>query len=149
MTQKENQSEKCFSSLNDISELERIRTFVSDCAKKFGFSDDISYKISLAVDEACTNLIKYTFNSSKNKDIKIKITCKNNDLLEIYIYDKSEPFNPLLINSPDMNEYLKSYKKGGLGIYIMKLIMDDIEYIPRSQNNMYNTLILKKKLDKK
>jgi serine/threonine-protein kinase RsbW len=145
MQSKENK-EQCFCTLSSASELEKIRNFVSDCARKFGFDDKISYTIALAVDEACSNLIKYAFKMENNKEIQVKIKATINNFFEISISDEAEPFDPLQISSPNMTEYFKSFRKGGLGIHIMKLIMDDISYIPRSDKNKWNTLILKKQL---
>lgn len=143
--QAQNKKEMCYYSINNSSELENIRTFVINCAESFGFDYKESHKIALAVDEACSNLIKYAFKEDQNKDIEVKIEVKNN-VLNVSIYDDAEPFNPLTIPSPDMNEYFKKFKKGGLGIHIMKLVMDEISYKPKSKTNKKNILLLKKQI---
>jgi serine/threonine-protein kinase RsbW len=129
----------------NFGELAKVRDFVSSNALAFGFDADIAYKLSLAIDEACTNLIRYAYNLENARKICIKIETDQNQYI-ISILDDGEPFNPLEIPSPDMNEYLKEYKRGGLGIHIMKSIMDKIEYYPALGNNSYNTLKLIKSI---
>ena len=138
-----NNSEKHICVKSQHSELDRIRKFVQLEAKNFGFNDKISYQISLAVDEACTNLINYAYDKKNDKDICIKLD-KNTEEIIIKIYDEGEPFDPSRAESPNMKEYRKKMKRGGLGIHIIKLVMDKINYYP-SENNK-NILELRKKI---
>lgn len=114
-----------------------VREFVSAAAREFGFSDEEVSKIALAVDEACTNIIKhaYKFDSSKRITITIK---PGNGAFEVSIVDTGNKFNPAEIQSPDMKEYLKHYRQGGLGVYLMKRLMDKVEYDiePGKQNEV-------------
>lgn len=129
----------------DFKNLEKIRKLVKGCAINSGFTEDESDKIALAVDEACTNLIRYSFNFDKKNKITISV---NNDekYFIVNIIDAGKPFNPLDVPKPNMKEYLQNYKKGGLGIFLIRSVVDEIEYIPSNHNNPHNTLILKKLL---
>jgi serine/threonine-protein kinase RsbW len=142
----ESNKEKCFCTISSSAELVNIRNFVVKFAKGFGFDDKVSHNIALAVDEACSNLIKYAFNLDSTKDIQVSIDSSDKNQLVVKIEDDALPFNPLDMTSPDMEQYFKSFKKGGLGIHIMKLVMDEIDYIPKSLTNPNNTLLLKKQL---
>lgn len=138
----------CTETIRDFSELERIRNMVNSCAQKYGFDEKTSFKMALAVDEACSNLIKYTIlPADDDKYIQIQISQKS-DMMQIIIFDEAEAFDPNQIDAPNMSDYFKEYRKGGLGIHLIKLIMDDISYIPRSKENNFNTLILSKKIIK-
>ncbi len=139
-------SEKCLCTISSSSELEKVRNFVSNGATKFGFGMKESYNISLAVDEACSNLIKYAVTYGGVREIQVRLISSEENIFIVAISDDTKPFNPLPIESPDMAEYFKKLKKGGLGIHIMKLVMDEIEYIPKSQSQDRNILILKKYL---
>ncbi len=130
----------------DLAELERIRSYIFERAQEFGFSSDIAQKISLAVDEACSNLIKHAFNKDNQKKICMEIVAEDKQFT-INIMDDGAPFNPLEVAAPDMNEYFKQFKRGGLGIHIMRLIMDEISYRPQSDSNPKNCLCLKKYLN--
>jgi serine/threonine-protein kinase RsbW len=107
--------------------LREVREFVSTIARQFGFSDDDINKIVLAVDEACTNIIKHAYGYRKNHTIKLSIHTQGT-AFEVTICDHGRPFDPAGIPQPNMKEYLSHFKKGGLGMYLMKTVMDKVEY---------------------
>jgi serine/threonine-protein kinase RsbW len=140
-------NKKSITSVSDFAELERIRDFVRCSAMKFGFAEDEAQKISLAVDEAVSNLIKHAFHLDSEKQIKIEVESRNN-WFTVNILDDGKPFNPLEVDTPNMIEYLKNYEKGGLGIHIMKLVMDKIDYVPsHARGDSRNILRLSKQLN--
>ena len=108
--------------------LELIRGFVAKVAEKVGFcTDDIS-KIELACDEACTNVMKHAYDkNTKNTslDVLIKIDYQKFTLV---VTDHGKGFNPKTISMPNLQEYLAELKVGGLGIYLMKTLMDEVDY---------------------
>jgi serine/threonine-protein kinase RsbW len=109
------------------SYLTKVRSFISGEAKDFGFSDDEVGKITLAVDEACTNIIKHAYKYAGDNTIFVKLNARNNTF-EIMIEDYGMPFEPDAIKMPDMKEHVKSYKRGGFGMYLMKSLVDKVEY---------------------
>ena len=108
-------------------ELIAVREFVSQAAQKFGFNDEEVSKIALAVDEACTNVIKHAYKFDPSKKITVTVRGENSEL-EVCIRDSGLRFNPSELRSPDMKEYLSHYRRGGLGVYLMKSLMDKVEY---------------------
>ena len=108
-------------------QLNAVRQFVSEAAREFGFSVEEVSKIALAVDEACTNVIKhaYKYDSSKHLTITIK---PEKEKFEVLVTDTGLQFDPAGLQTPDMREYLAHFKKGGLGVYLMKNLMDEVEY---------------------
>lgn len=107
--------------------LTEVRQFVSALAREHGFTDDDVNKIAIAVDEACTNIIKHGYNFSPEHSIDIEIRREGNNF-EILISDSGKKFDPNSIETPDMKEYLSHYRRGGLGVYLMKRIMDSVEF---------------------
>lgn len=107
--------------------LSDVREFVADLARAHGFAEDDINKITIAVDEACTNIIKHGYNYSPDNTIEIEIIRKGSDF-EIVISDKGKQFDPQAIQTPDMKDYLTHYRRGGLGVYLMKRIMDKVEF---------------------
>jgi len=128
------------------SELKRIREFIESNALDFGFSEELSQKIALAVDEACSNLIKHAYKSDSTQRIWINLEFIDNQLV-VKILDEGNPFNPLQVPEPDMKNYFKNFNRGGLGIQIMRLVMDKINYFPSGANSNKNTLELIKVLN--
>lgn len=111
------------------------REFVAEAAKVFGFKDDDVNNIALAVDEACTNIIKHAYNYAADQQIDIVVSMRK-PAFEIIIEDKGKHFNPETVVMPEMKEYLSHYKKGGLGMYLMKKLMDKVEYSIQPQKNV-------------
>ena len=114
-----------------------VREFVSDSARKFGFSDEEVSKIALAVDEACTNVIKHAYKFDPTKSISVSVKPRGRSFV-VSIRDTGKQFNPADVTAPDMKEYLSHYRRGGLGIYLMKSLMDKVEYniVPGKRNEV-------------
>lgn len=104
-----------------------VREFVSEAARRFGFQEEDVSKIALAVDEACTNIIKHAYKFDPGKEITVSIR-SDNGAFEVVIRDRGKEFDPRRIQSPDMKEYLTHFRRGGLGVYLMKSLMDKVEY---------------------
>ncbi|MDD8018568.1 MAG: ATP-binding protein [Bacteroidota bacterium] len=114
--------------------LSEVRDFISLHAREHGFGDDDINKITIAVDEACTNIIKHGYNFSPNFKIDVDII-RTGSQFEIMISDHGKQFNPNAVETPDMKEYLSHYRRGGLGMYLMKRIMDKVEFNFNSDKN--------------
>jgi serine/threonine-protein kinase RsbW len=111
------------------------REFVADAAKVFGFAEDDVNSIALAVDEACTNIIKHAYRYATDKEIDIVISMKKPEF-EIVIRDGGNHFDAKRVPVPDMKEYISHYKRGGLGMYLMKKLMDKVEYSNQPRKNV-------------
>lgn len=124
--------------------LSKIRDFVSNKASESGISNDEVENIMLAVDEACTNIIKHAYKSFPDGKIIIKVE-HNSDKLLITIIDYGSSFDPLVVPDPDLPKYYKNGKVGGLGMYLMKSLMDDIKY--KTVPGKYNQVLLSKRIN--
>jgi serine/threonine-protein kinase RsbW len=109
-----------------------IRTFVADAALRIGFTEDEVGKIELAIDEACTNIIKHAYKYNPDGIIEIRIsTTQDSDTpvkFVVDIFDSGISFDSSKYSAPDMKEYFKKLRHGGLGIVLMKKLMDEVEY---------------------
>jgi len=128
--------------------LELIRYFVGKVAEHVGFDADEVGKIELAVDEACTNVMKHAYSvdsSDKTLDVAIQIDYQK---LTLIVTDHGKGFDPMKVQSPNMKEYLAELRVGGLGIYLMRTLMDEVAYDirpgVRNQVKMVKYLISKK-----
>ena len=94
-----------------------------------GFSEENIHRIELAVDEASTNVIRHAYkNSKKNqKFLSVEVTT-HQDRLEIDVIDSGKGFDPAQVKTPEMDVYLQKMKRGGLGLYLIKTLMDKVEY---------------------
>lgn len=107
--------------------LELIREFVSRVAVKVGFEDNDVNKIELAVDEACTNVIKHAYEKDQKQPIDIAIQIEYNKFTVI-VTDRGKGFDVSKIKTPDMKEYLIEMRVGGLGIFLMHSLMDEVDF---------------------
>jgi anti-sigma regulatory factor (Ser/Thr protein kinase) len=113
----------------ETANLELIRDFVSRIAQNMGFSDENIHRIELAVDEASTNVIKHAYKDARsNKKFLVIEVIVYQDRIEIDVIDRGQGFDPKKIKTPEMDEYLKKMKRGGLGLYLIKTLMDKVDY---------------------
>ena len=105
--------------------LSRIRSFVQNYADKFGLDSEITSKIVLAVDEACTNIIKHAYRYSPDGKITVKLKTDKKKF-SVTIIDEGGHFDPQQIPDPVLEKMQK--RGGGLGMFLMKKLMDEVEY---------------------
>lgn len=129
-----------------LSDLEKARNFIYKSALDFGFTENDSFQIALAVDEACTNIIKHSYKFDSTKKFTIGVRPQGKEF-QIFILDEGSSFNPNEVEIVDIPTILKSKQKGGFGIFLITRIMDSIQYFPKSANYPLNKLILKKILE--
>jgi len=111
-------------------------------AKLAGFDEKTARDMALAVDEAVTNTIKHAYGYDKSKQVMLEYSLCD-EYIEITIFHLGKPLANNKISLPDMNEYLKEYRKGGLGIMLMVKIMDHVEY--GSEKNKHFCRLIKQK----
>lgn len=120
-----------------------VRDFVSENALNAGINLATVENIMLAVDEACTNIIKHAYKSSPEGEIIINIEYSKNKFT-ITIIDYGKSFEPDRVPLPDLQKYYREHKVGGLGIYLMRSLMDDVKYT--SIPGKYNQVLLSKNI---
>ena len=107
--------------------LELIRDFVAKVSAKVGFLEEDVDKIQIAVDEACTNVIKHAYEKEGEDHIGIIIKI-DYQKLAIIVTDRGKGFDPKSLEFPQMEAYLAELRVGGLGVYLMKTLMDEVDY---------------------
>lgn len=115
--------------------LDLIRSYINSVAEKTDLTDDKIQQIEMAVDEACTNVIEHACSYNEKKSLTIQIKHKLNDFI-IEIMDRGNvDFNPNTVEAVDLKEFVKQRKTGGLGIHLIKNLMDEVEYFIGSGNH--------------
>lgn len=100
-----------------------------------------NHAIHLAVEEVVVNIITHGYNNSEGI---IEILCQIKDsYIIIHICDYAPPFNPLFLPTPDLEADLIDRQIGGLGVHLIKSLMDEVEYKKTEEGNH---LILKKRI---
>ena len=107
-----------------LENLSLIGDFIGDSMREFGLDNRKIFNVQMAVDEACTNIIGYA-----NEVGMIDIACqRKGEEIVVVIKDEGKPFDPTTVQPPDLNASLEERKAGGLGIYFMKTLMDEVRY---------------------
>ena len=104
-----------------------VRQFVGGVAKKAGFNDLDIEKIELAIDEACSNVLQHAYKFASNNRYAIEIAIANSKL-NIIITDQGDSFTFNGEVVPDIEKHVSELKIGGLGIFIMQQMMDEVNY---------------------
>jgi serine/threonine-protein kinase RsbW len=124
--------------------LDEIREFVGGIARTGGFSDKDVYNIQLATDEAASNMIEHSYENIP--DGVIDLSCgMEGEQIRIVLIDYGEPFDPSAIPLPDLKADLSDRKIGGLGIFLMRKLMDEVHYEPKPDKSNVLTMIKRKR----
>ena len=128
--------------------LDEIREFVGDIARTGGFADKDIYNIQLAADEAASNIIEHAYEGVGNG--VLEISCGMRDgAITIIMVDHGESFDPSVIPLPDLKADLSERKIGGLGIFLMRKLMDEVHYESRRDRGNVLTMIKRRGRRKK
>ncbi len=111
---------------NDINELAKLKPFVDGFIEKNNISTSLEPQISLALDEALTNVIMYAYPKDVTGEAVMTMSVVDDNII-IKISDHGMPFNPLNYQA-DFNVPLEERHKGGMGIHLIKESMDAVDY---------------------
>jgi len=117
---------------------------VSHCAREQGFSPKRISEIELATEEALVNIFKHAY---KDKIGDVEVICKLDpqDRLIIEILDSGVPFDMLSLGEPDTTADISERKVGGLGIFLIRKLMDDVQYQHEGTKNVLSLIVNKNK----
>lgn len=119
----------------EVNELTKVQEFLKDELKNIGFRKNDINQVLLVSEEIFINIAKYAY-KGKVGNCNIKIHVDNENVLVCTFEDSGTPFNPLKRNDPDFNVSVEERNVGGLGIYMSKNIMDNIEYKYEDNKNI-------------
>lgn len=119
---------------SDLAELDKMRTFLKKSLEGLSVSDKDSFKIELALLEICVNIIRYAYPNEKG-EIFLKIWLDEGKMF-LEIRDWGVPFDPRGLEEPDIKEIIKSEKRGGLGVFLSRKLMDGFDYKREEDQNV-------------
>ncbi len=124
-----------------LENLARIGEFIVNALREFGLAERKIFDVQLAVDEACANIIEYGYADTEEVGM-IEISCsKKGEDIVVVITDAGTPFDPTSVQPPDLNANVEERQIGGLGIYFMKRLMDEINYEFRDGKNVLTMVV--------
>ena len=129
---------------NNLSELSTLCEHLESIGDELRLSRKCLFEVNLALDELFTNIITYGFEDQSEHIIRVFISA-HPDTLTVMVVDDGVAFNPLERTIPDLSCTLDECRIGGLGIHLMKNLIDDITY--RRTGNL-NILTMTKAVEK-
>lgn len=119
---------KALNIINDIEEIAKLAPFIDELSDEFGLPPDLSFNLNLAIEEAITNVIMYAYPEATNQPIKLVAEMLGDNLV-ITLTDRGVPFDPTSqAAEPDIDAPAEERPIGGLGIFLIKKIMDSVDY---------------------
>ncbi len=112
---------------NESVHLVMVREFITAWVKQSSVKQKDENKIILAVDEAVSNIIEHAYEENREGTIDVEVNA-DEERFEVLIRDSGKHFNPEAVQSVDIEQHVKAGKRHGLGIFIMRQIMDEVEY---------------------
>ena len=128
---------------NQLSEIDRINDCFNEFAETAEIPLPVSLKTNMVFDELLNNIISYAYQDQNVHEIGIQVNLVNSRLI-IEVEDDGIPFNPFMRDDPNTQAGLDEREIGGLGIHLVKNVMDEVSY-KRQLNRNRVTLI--KQLD--
>ena len=119
-----------------LSNLKGIREFIRNSLKEQGIPEMDLAAIILALDEMCSNLMIHAHHCNPEHLLELHIDVPVKGKLIFEIVDDGSVFNINQFNSDDINNLVHEKRKGGLGIRLVKTIMDNVEYFSRDGKNI-------------
>ena len=124
----------------NFDNLDEIRGFVGEAASQVGFSEKEIYAIQLAADEASSNIIEHAYAGVTGGKLEIDILISGREI-KITMRDHGKSFDPSSVPEPNVKADLSERKIGGLGMYLMRKLMDEVSYESSPESGNILTMI--------
>ena len=121
---------------NDMAELDKLHRFIEKLGRKLRLSKKYIVETNIALEEVVCNIIAYAYPDCRDQFIKISVIPPADGALVLRVEDSGRPFNPLNAKEPELAYDLENCDIGGLGIHLVRKLMDDVSYDYRERKNV-------------
>lgn len=119
-----------------LDQLTAISEFITDGAQALGVAEQELFAIQMAVDEAATNIILHGYLEA-GREGSFWVGCwKEGTDFVVQLRDQGRPFDPAAVPAPDLNAPLEEREEGGLGIFLMRRLMDRVAFSMEGEENV-------------
>jgi serine/threonine-protein kinase RsbW len=119
--------------------LDEIRDLVARVAREGGFTEKEIYSLQLAADEAASNIIEHAYEGVKNAALDMNCEMRG-DTIVITMHDTGKPFDLSTVKQPDIHANLSEREIGGLGVFLIRKLMDDVFFESNSKTGNQLTM---------
>jgi serine/threonine-protein kinase RsbW len=117
-----------------LDSIRPVIALASDLARQARLSEKAIYQCRLALDEACMNIIEHAYADDPNGEIEVVIET-GRGRCSIQLTDFGESYNPGSVPEPGVGNPIEEVQPGGLGLFLMRKVMDEVRYIPGPHSN--------------
>lgn len=121
--------------INNIDQLPTLAEQIEQIADEWELGPMLAMNMNLVIEEAITNVIFYAFNDQENHQIDIDFNL-NDSILKLVITDDGTPFDPTQKGDPDTTLSVEDRQIGGLGIFLIRKIMNEVKYKRKNNKNI-------------
>jgi len=126
----------------DLREIERLNRIVRQFGDLHEVPSRTLYAVNLALDEVVTNVVLHGFDDASEQQLEVRVVAGAAEITAD-IEDAGRPFNPLDVAPPDLTAPLDERSLGGLGVHLVKNLMDRVEY---RREGTKNVLTMRKRI---
>ena len=125
--------------------LSLIRDFVTTIGQQARMDEQEISNLELAVDEACANVIEHAYGHDISQEVIVRAVF-DDDSVRISVIDTGKGFDPTKVTPASIDSLVTERKSGGLGIRLIKTLMDEVRYeiMPGQMNELHMTKKLRK-----
>ena len=119
--------EKSIILTNDISEISKLNEFVEEIGNEFSLTPDVVFNVNLVLEEAIVNVINYAYPKEKHESIYLSAQLHEGSIVFV-LTDTGMQFDPTKAPEADITLSLEDRPIGGLGIFLIRQIMNEVSY---------------------
>jgi len=120
---------------NKLSELRRFNQTLMEFGQHHGLAPTVVHDLNLALEEILTNIISYGYTDSQEHEIRVRLSVRPGEV-KAEVEDDGQSFNPLAAPEPNTAKALEERTIGGLGIHLVRTLMDGVEYKRQADRNI-------------
>jgi serine/threonine-protein kinase RsbW len=112
---------------NEISEINKLTVFIEELSEELVLTPEITFNLNLVLEEAVSNVIYYAYGEEKQKEISLTAKMSENNLIFV-LTDSGKEFDPTKVPDAVITLSAEEREIGGLGIFLIRQIMNLVEY---------------------
>jgi sigma-B regulation protein RsbU (phosphoserine phosphatase) len=120
---------------NRFDEIDTVNGAFNTFAEEEGLETRVRRKMNLVFDELLSNIVSYAHDDNRDHTIEVKVELSA-DKLTVTVIDDGKPFNPFVLAAPDTGQSVEERKVGGLGVHLVRNVMDEVSYHRRTDRNV-------------
>jgi serine/threonine-protein kinase RsbW/sigma-B regulation protein RsbU (phosphoserine phosphatase) len=131
---------------NRIAEIARLVDAVESFGGHAGLSPDLTYRLTLSLDEIVSNVIRHGYSDTNDHVVEVRLSIHDGVVTSV-IEDDGHPYDPRESPEPDLSMPVEQRGPGGLGIFLVRQMMDSIDYARRDGRNVLTVTASKREGD--